>query len=196
MPRLLTFTSFKGGLILVEVWKDIKGYEGLYQVSNLGRVRSLDRHIKRVSKRGAVIYQFHKGRVLSPKTTKSGYLEVQLFDSNSNGKMWRVHRLVAKTFIPCTDSTLEVNHIDENKLNNEVENLEWCNRQYNTNYGTRNQKIGIANIYRAKISSKDIEKMKSLRDNGIRVREIAQMFDISTNYTYDLLSGRKGCGLS
>lgn len=173
-----------------EIWKPIEGYEGLYEVSNLGRVRSLDRYVKRVTKRG-VVNQFHAGRVLSPKKTKVGYLEVQLFNNQSKGKMWRVHRLVAETFMPCDDSTLEVNHIDENKLNNEVDNLEWCNRKYNTNYGTRNQKIGIANTYRSKISSKDIEKMKFLRDNGVRVQEIAQMFDISTNYTYDILSGRK-----
>ena len=180
---------------MIEIWKAIEGYEGLYEVSNLGRVRSLDRYIKRVTKRGVIVNQFHKGKVLSPKRTKHGYLEVQLSDACSSSKMWRVHRLVAITFIPCDNLDLEVNHIDEDKSNNMVSNLEWCNRHYNTNYGTRNQKISVANIYRSKISSKDIEKMKTLRDNCVQVQEIAHTFGISSGYVYALTNGTKRGGV-
>ena len=110
-----------------EIWKDIKGYEGKYQVSNLGRVKSLN--YKRTGEE----------KILKPTKTEKGYLFVCL-RRNSKAKSYRVHRLVAEHFIPNTDTNLEVNHKDENKENNCVTNLEWCTHIYNVNYGTRNQR--------------------------------------------------------
>jgi len=124
-----------------EVWKDVKGFEGRYQVSNLGRVRSLDWH-------------GHKGRVLKQIYGKRwGYYLVHLAHADGYIKYTTVHRLVAIAFIPNPDNLPEVNHKDENKLNNVVcfnpdgsvdterTNLEWCTGLYNLRYGTRNERL-------------------------------------------------------
>ena len=106
-----------------EIWKDIKGYEGLYQVSNLGRV-------KRVT----------TGRVLKQFPNKQGYLLVSLCKTGKQ-KSFAIHRLVAQAFILKPENKPEVNHIDEDKTNNMVSNLEWCTRVENNNYGTRTERI-------------------------------------------------------
>lgn len=114
----------------MEEWKDIKGYEGLYQVSNLGRVRSLDRQVRNRS--GIAI---KKGKILSLVTVNKHYKKVSLWKDNI-GENRLVHRLVAEAFIPNPNNFPEVNHKDENPKNNTVNNLEWCDRLYNANYGT------------------------------------------------------------
>lgn len=111
----------------MEKWKPVKGYEELYEVSSMGRVRSLDRYDS--------LGRLHVGRILRPKKNKNGYLECNLFDGGS-GRTFRVHKLVAVAFIPNPDKHPQVNHIDEDKTNNVVENLEWCSAKYNTNYGS------------------------------------------------------------
>lgn len=102
-----------------EIWKDIKGYEGFYQVSNLGKVRSFPR-------RGTykTIY------ILKPRKTHKGYLQV-ILTKNNKPKSFSIHRLVAKTFISNLNNYPQVNHIDGNKLNNCVDNLEWCTNEHN-----------------------------------------------------------------
>lgn len=109
----------------MEEWKDIEGYEGLYQVSNKGKVKSL-------KYRGS-----NNECVLKNRKTTKGYLQVALW-KNQKHKEFQVHRIVAKAFIPNPDKLPQVNHKDENKTNNSVENLEWCTNEYNHNYGTRN----------------------------------------------------------
>lgn len=116
-----------------EIWKPIEGYEGLYEVSSYGRVRSLDRYVK--GRYGN--YRLHKGKILSPAKDTTGYLKVVL-SCNGKSKTIKVHRLIAQTFILNPDNLPEVNHKDEDKTNNRVENLEFCNRKYNCNYGSRN----------------------------------------------------------
>ena len=117
----------------IEVWKNIQGYEELYQVSNLGRVRSLD---KKVKCRGGK-YRLMKGQIIRPIHSGANYSAVNLY-KNKHHHMQYVHRLVAEAFIPNPNGHLEINHKDENKGNNNVSNLEWCNRTYNNNYGTHN----------------------------------------------------------
>lgn len=106
-----------------EIWKDIEGYEGLYQVSNLGRVRSLRRNI-----------------IFKNRIERSGYEGVYLY-KNKGYKYFLIHRLVANAFISNPDNLPQVNHKDENKLNNCISNLEWCDCKYNQNYGTRGKRI-------------------------------------------------------
>lgn len=113
-----------------EVWKDVQEYEGLYQVSNQGRVRSLDRQVKN---RNGIATK--KGKILSLPIVNKQYRKVSLWKDNK-GKMMLVHRLVAKAFLPNPNNLPEVNHKDENPSNNAVDNLEWCGRLYNANYGT------------------------------------------------------------
>lgn len=116
----------------MEIWKDIEEFKGLYQVSNLGRVRSIDRLItyRTGTKR------LTKGTILTIGQNKLGYQQVSL---SKNDKMYsrRVHRLVANAFIKNTKNYKEVNHIDGNKKNNKVENLEWCNRSQNMQHAVR-----------------------------------------------------------
>ena len=116
----------------IEVWKDVAGYEGFYQVSNKGNVYSIGRINSRGNRCG--------GRTLKPGCNNHGYLTVGLC-KNGKSKTKNVHRLVAETFIPNPKGFLEINHKDENKSNNEPSNLEWCTREYNVNYGTRTEKV-------------------------------------------------------
>ena len=116
-------------VIKLEIWKDIKDYEGLYQVSNLGRVRSLPK----VDRLGRV----HNGKIKAQVNNGSGYLIVNL-KHNGKQKMKTVHRLVAETFISNDDNLPEINHIDGNKVNNRVDNLEWCTRSENVKHAIKN----------------------------------------------------------
>lgn len=137
---------------MIEEWRTIVGYEGLYEVSSLGRVRSLDRYDSR--------NHFRRGRILKLSYDTVGYLIVGLH-SNGKAKIYLVHRLVAQAFIPNPDNLPEVNHIDEDKTNNRVDNLEMCNREYNSNYGTRNDRIratSIKNGYWTGLSEEEYRK--------------------------------------
>lgn len=122
-----------------EIWKDISGYEGFYQVSNLGRVKSLERNvnIKSSSKKLFPV----KEKILTPsKNTRYCYV---ILRKNKMGHRHSVHRLVAETFIPNPFNLPEVNHKDENKRNNNVSNLEWCTPKYNANYGTSRNRLAM-----------------------------------------------------
>ena len=132
----------------MEIWKDIPGYEGYYQISNLGRIRSLDRYANVCGNGKRLV----KGRIIKSVKCTNGYYEASL---NRNGvrKVMLLHRVVANVFIPNPFNLPEVNHKDENKLNNlvfinpdgsidyEKTNLEWCTTQYNLSYGTRNERF-------------------------------------------------------
>ena len=109
---------------MTEIWKDI---DGRYSVSNLGNVKS---------------NYANKERILKPIQNKRGYLTVDL-RSPGKRKTMLIHRLVAMAFIPNPNNFLEVNHKDEDKTNNYVDNLEWCDTKYNCNYGTRNLRKGL-----------------------------------------------------
>ena len=113
-----------------ELWKDIKDYEGIYQISNSGNIKSVPR-------KGT------KGGLLKPFEDKDGYLCIGL-NKYDKRKTFKVHRLVAMAFVPNIDNLPEVNHKDENKANNHAENLEWCDHDYNSNYGTRGERIAKA----------------------------------------------------
>lgn len=108
-----------------EIWKDIEGYEGFYQVSNYGRVKSL---------------KFGKEKILKHRRNTFGYLEIVLC-SGGKPKSFKIHRLVAKAFIPNPNNLPQINHKDENKENNCEWNLEWCTPSYNINYGKRNERV-------------------------------------------------------
>lgn len=130
-----------------EIWKPIKGYEGYYQVSNLGNVRSLDRIVTYSNNK---IY-LYKSRIRKPYKDRGGYLTCDL-RKNSKGKNAKVHRLVAEAFIPNPNNLPQVNHRDEDKTNNHVENLEWCDGKYNVNYGTAIQRSAEKRLNSPKLS--------------------------------------------
>jgi hypothetical protein len=119
-----------------EIWKDIQGYEGYYQASNLGRVRSLNR----------IKCNGHKlsGKILKPSADKDGYLHVVLSADKVNTS-YQVHRLIASAFIENKERKPEVNHLDEIKTNNTPENLCWCTRKENMNHGTNIERTSHKN---------------------------------------------------
>lgn len=123
----------------MEQWKDIVGFEGLYAVSDLGRVRSLDRDILR--RDGSVMHVNGKIMPQYEKYGNSPFPRLQVNLSKGEKRYSKqVSRLVAIAFIPNPNNLPQVNHKDENPLNNNVNNLEWCTSEYNHNYGTRNQR--------------------------------------------------------
>lgn len=106
----------------METWKDVIGYEGLYQVSDLGNVKSLNYKGKG-----------YEQNLVTMVRKRDGYIEVGLCKDGKNQKK-KVHRLVAEAFLPNPNGFPQVNHKDENKANNSADNLEWCTNQYNINY--------------------------------------------------------------
>ena len=116
---------------LVHEWRDVVGYEGLYKVNEYGDVIALN--YRRTGQK----------RLLKPKMNTVGYMQVGL-NKNGKSKYFLVHRLVATAFCEGAEYFPEVNHIDEDKTNNHYENLEWCTREYNNNYGTIKDRLAEA----------------------------------------------------
>lgn len=119
----------------MEIWKDIKDYEGLYQVSNKGRIKSLERRCK-TAKGSRLVPE----KIYAQTLDTYGYPIVTLH-KNGKRKTMTIHRLVANAFIENPNNYSSVNHIDENKMNNSINNLEWCTTQYNNEFGTRTKRI-------------------------------------------------------
>ena len=146
-----------------EYWRDIEGYEGLYQVSSWGKVKSLKDN-------------WGNGRVKILKGGKVGkkrnYLSVALFDDNKIKKQFKIHRLVAETFIPNPENKPQVNHIDGNKLNNNINNLEWNTAGENTYHAYKNDLI---KHYNRKINQYDLD------GNFIKTWDSAKDIEIKIN---------------
>ena len=138
-------------LLPKQIWKDIQGYEGLYQVSNTGRVRSLN--YKRTG----------KTKILKQNTTKRGYKRVTLCKKGEKPYPYYVHRLVAQAFIQNPNNLPQVNHKDEDKQNNTVWNLEYCTQKYNNNYGTHNEKMSKTKMgQHAGLNNRNLKKVKCI----------------------------------
>lgn len=123
-----------------EVWKDIKDYEGLYKISNYGRVKSVCRAIPFINKNGIKSQISFKEKIKSQSDNGHGYCKVELSKNNKFTNKY-VHILVAEAFIPNPLDLPSINHKDENKQNNYVANLEWCTQLYNNMYGTAKERM-------------------------------------------------------
>lgn len=154
-----------------EIWKPIKGYEGLYEISNFGRV-------KRLPKWTRATYPFLlKEKIMSLSHDKNGYAVLILTNAEGHKKMEKVHRLVAIAFIDNVFNYDQVNHKNEIKDDNCVSNLEWCDAKYNSNYGTRLKRISLARIGRTLTEGEKLAHRKaskpivaiSLLDSTIKV---------------------------
>lgn len=148
-----------------EIWKDIKGYEGLYQVSNLGRVKRLPYKRNRINPKSMMMANHHyKERIMKGSISANGYYRVSLSFKDKIAYK-HIHRLVAVAFIPNPNNYPCINHKDENRTNNNVNNLEWCTYSYNNNYGEARNKFSESY---SKNHSRAVE-MLSL--SGERIRE-------------------------
>lgn len=160
---LLLVNGVANDLFMNEEWRDIKGYEGSYQVSNTRKVRSLDRTIMAGK---PLVPTMIKGKEIKSRISKNGY-EMVTVSSKSNTKHMHVHRLVAEAFIPNNDKKREINHIDANKLNNNVENLEWVTSQENKIHANKNGLYKNRYIGAEKIAKK--QRIPIVMDNNILV---------------------------
>lgn len=143
-----------------EEWRDIAGYESYYQVSSLGRVRSVERWVQdRFGMKAP--YRIHE-KILKPKRSQTGYLFVHL-SKDGHAHPQRIHRMVAEAFIPNPDRLPTVNHKNEDKTDNRVENLEWCTQAYNNEYGTRTQRSQLSQKQRRPVTmyTKDGQPMRT-----------------------------------
>lgn len=140
-----------------EIWKPVKDFEGLYEVSNLGRVRSLPKPINYKGIK-TVLY---KGKVLKGSQDKAGYIHV-ILHKNTKPYVRLVHRLVAVAFIPNPNNYREVNHINANKTDNRVENLEWCTCQQNKDHAVKNGLTAIGERNSAhKLTETEVKKIRA-----------------------------------
>ena len=153
------------GKYMDEIWLNIMGYEGQYQVSNTGYVRSIKRN-----------------RILKP-TNINGYLQISL---SNQGKIKKclIHRLVAEAFLPNPNNLSQVNHKDENTFNNNVNNLEWCNVTYNNNYGTRNARISSSH----QDLNKSIDSKKVLQDYKFTYYKMQNIMTDIKNHIQQIIS--------
>jgi hypothetical protein len=168
---------------LCEEWRNINDFNG-YEISNFGNVRGKDRFS---GKRSSIV----KGKELKQIVNKRGYPETRF---RKNGTHFRViHRLVAKAFIPNPDNKSQVNHIDGNKLNNRVDNLEWVSNSENQKHayslGLQPSRAG-ENNNKAKITDKDVTLLKELYNSGKSVVEISKLTDISISSARQIIYGR------
>lgn len=171
-----------------ELWKPIKGFEGLYEVSSLGRVRSLDRYIKSITSRNGV--QFKKGIVLKQQHNRvTGYYTVTLWCNNEQ-RGFNVHRLVAEHFLPNDNGHDTVKHIDGDRLNNRADNLEWVSYSENLShsYSQLHRKVNKRSVYKQKVYYID-------KDDNVRcvesVEEASRQTCVSPTQIRRLLSSGK-----
>lgn len=147
-----------------EMWKDIEGYEDLYQISSYGRIKSKDRIIQCSNNRNRRKY----GQILKPFISRSGYYAITLWN-NKKFKLNYIHRLVASAFLENTYNKEQVNHIDGNKFNNRIDNLEWATRSENQKHSHRIGLISYETMYEMvkKMREKVIKKVYQIKDGKI-----------------------------
>lgn len=161
-----------GDNVREEIWKDIKGYEGSYQVSSLGQIKSLERTIVYNNRWGSINTIKRREKILKHYFNNKGYCIIRLCKKGKDCHRL-VHRLVAEAFIPNPNNLPEVNHKDENKENNCVDNLHWCTRVFNNNYGKldKNGRRKIASQRMKRVAQYTLDgKLMAIYD-GIRVAE-------------------------
>jgi len=166
-----------------EIWKDIEGYEGRYQVSNLGRVKSLNyRHTD-------------QERILQPIPFSHGYLVVN-FLKNKKHKTFLIHRLVAQSFIPNPDNKPQVNHINGVKTDNRVVNLEWVTPLENTQHAIKTNLFmnGGQYNYRAKFTNEQVKKIREEyipRDKNHNMIALAKKYKVSVQTIQNITANKK-----
>ena len=169
-----------------EIWKDIVGYEGLYQVSNTGKVKSLKRKV--YAGRGRMRWQYE--RILSENKTNGNGYKIVTLNKEGKGQNKYIHRLVAETFLENKNNYKYINHKDENKSNNSIDNLEFCTAQYNSTYNNLHIRNGLKNR-----NNKYSKKILQLNDNDEiinifpSISEASRQLNVSQQAISDCLRG-------
>lgn len=179
-------------ITMEEEWRDVVGYEGLYQVSNIGSVRSLDRIHPTTSNVGNATLYKRKGSVMSPKTEKSGYI-TQTLSKDKITKTRKVHRLVAQAFIPNPEKKPQVNHKNGIKSDNRVENLEWVttfeNRQHAYDTGLQKPTKGTLNGM-AVYTERDVEFVSIQYAMGMKQVDIERTYEYSKAFVHSVVNNK------
>lgn len=158
-----------------EIWKDIENWEGLYQVSNLGRLRSLDRMVWNKANQS---HSLIKGCIKKPDTKDKSYAQIGLAKNGGFSK-YLIHRLVAKAFIPNPNNLPEVNHKDLNKMNNHSDNLEWSTRLGNARHAKENGSYrGFPSGVRKENSKLNDEAVRHIRTKSMRNNEYCKLYGV------------------
>jgi hypothetical protein len=178
-----------------EFWKDVVGYEGRYEVSNLGRIRSIDRKTTRKFNFGTTGIIGYPSKILKPMSTKFDYLKYGL---SKNGKTTSFvgHRLVAMAWIPNPNNYPQVHHKDHNKHNNAVENLEWVTPSQNTKYAISagrhhgGFKMGTTH-HSGKFTDDQIKWMRNLHKDGYSLTQLSEIFNSNRGYLSSVINNKR-----
>lgn len=175
--------------MLMEIWKDVKGYEGYYKISNLGRIYILEkRFIDSIGRRRVL-----KAKYAKPTKAGNTYEFVRL-TKNKEAKIKYIHRIVAENFLPLVEGKEWVNHIDGDKLNNKAENLEWCTpsenirHAFDTGLNVHFRGVGSPNC---KLNDEMVREIRKIREEeNMSHRKIAAMFGVSATAIARILNGK------
>jgi hypothetical protein len=180
---------------MLEIWKNITGHEGRYQVSNLGNVRSMDRAVTKKSAQGGGYHIRHyKGQLLKPilkrSSTSTGYLMVTLCHLDGSKPTVYVHRLVAEAFIPNADNLPFVMHLDDNRANNHVENLRWGTHDDNmADMVSKERQARGVDVGNAVLTNSDVLEIKGLLSTGLSYRKIAGRYGVDHGTIFHINKG-------
>lgn len=147
-----------------EIWKDIPNFEGLYQASNLGKIKTLEHTTTQKHWQGGTSHRHYKEHIIKGSINSRGYINISLRDKNNKRKSYLAHVIIAKTFLPTINNKNCVNHKDGNKLNNKVENLEWVNHKENTQHAIKNNLIKHNNFKMYDKNGKFIKKFDNYNE--------------------------------
>ena len=172
----------------MEVWKDVAGYEGLLQVSNLGRVKTLDHYVRH---KKAEHLKRIKERIHTVQIGNSGY-KYFMFCYNGQSKHLQIHRLVATAFIPNPENKPQVNHINADKLDNRVENLEWCTPSENMQHAYKNRLIPLDKVGKKGALNNSARPVDSYSLDGQFLKHFDTMKEAANEYNIPL-SGVCNC---
>lgn len=172
----------------IEIWHDIKNYEGYYQVSNFGNVKGLDRKITTVYGKQRLL----KGKMMKLVKDRDGYLTVKL-SKNNTLKHGKVHRLVAESFLDEISYKNEVNHIDGNKENNKIENLEWCTSSENRKHAVENRLLKVVGSENpmSKLNEENVTKIRALYNENKKqnnILKLATEFGVSFQTIWEIVA--------